>query len=49
MISSFLLALREGVEAALIIGIVLSVLRKLDRRDLSSTVAWGSGLALLLS
>ena len=34
MISSFVLALREGLESALIIGIFLSVLRKINRTDL---------------
>ena len=35
MVSSFLLSLREGLEAALIIGIVLGALRKIRRTDLS--------------
>ena len=45
MLPSFLLALREGVEAALVISIVLGVLRKLDRTDLKSSVWLGAGLA----
>ena len=49
MLASFLLSLREGLEAALIIGIVLSVLVKLKRTDLSSVVWRGVGLAALLS
>ncbi len=32
MLPSYLLSLREGIEAALIIGIVLGALRKMHRR-----------------
>ena len=49
MLASFLLSLREGLEAALIIGIVLSVLLKLKRTDLNGVVWRGAGLAVLLS
>jgi len=49
MFSSFLLSLREGLEAALIIGIVLGVLVKLKRTDLNGVVWRGAGLATLLS
>ncbi len=49
MLASFLLSLREGLEAALIIGIVLGALRKLDRQDLTSTVWWGVSSASALS
>lgn len=38
MPASFLLALREGVEAALIVGLVLSALRRLGRRDAVAAV-----------
>ncbi|HVZ66252.1 MAG TPA: FTR1 family protein [Lacunisphaera sp.] len=38
---SFLLALREGVEAALVVGIVLGVLRKLERVDCTRIVWLG--------
>jgi high-affinity iron transporter len=49
MFSSFLLSLREGIEAALVIGIVLAVLNKLNRRDLKPA-AWGGVVtAVLLS
>src|SRR5690349_9477111 len=44
MLASFLLALREGLEAAVIVGIVLAALRKVDRVDLSSAV-WEGVLA----
>ncbi len=49
MLASFLLSLREGLEAALIIGIVLGVLVKLKRTDLNAVVWRGVGLAALLS
>jgi high-affinity iron transporter len=41
MFASFLLALREGLEAALIVGIVLGALRKIHRSNLSSSVWQG--------
>ena len=49
MLASFLLSLREGLEASLIIGIVLGVLLKLKRTDLNGVVWRGVGLAALLS
>jgi high-affinity iron transporter len=49
MATSFLLALREGLEAALIIGILLGVLRKVERQNLSSTVWIGALSAALVS
>lgn len=49
MFPSLLLALREGLEAALIIGIVIGALVKLQRPDLKPIVWWGVGLATLLS
>jgi high-affinity iron transporter len=49
MIPSFLLALREGVEAALVIGIVFSALRKLQRDELSTTVWYGVISAVIVS
>ena len=44
MISALLVALREGVEAALVVGIVLVYLNRTGRRALSPTSgrAWGS-------
>lgn len=49
MLPSFLLAFREGLEAALIIGIVLGVLHRLQRPELKPVVWRGAGLAVLLS
>lgn len=49
MISSFLIALREGVEAALVVGIVLVYLDRTGRSHLSRFVWAGTGLAAALS
>lgn len=45
MISALLVALREGFEAALIVGIVLVYLNKTGRRALAGYVWWGLGAA----
>ena len=49
MISSFLIALREGLEAALVVGIVLVYLDRTGRSHLSKFVWTGVGLAVALS
>ena len=49
MASSFLISLREGIEAALIIAIVLGALRKLNRSEMAPTVWYGTISALLVS
>jgi len=49
MLPSYILSLREGLEAALIIGIVLGALRQMHRRDLVSAIWTGTGSAVLLS
>ncbi|MAT42844.1 MAG: iron transporter [Anaerolineaceae bacterium] len=49
MFASFILALREGIEAALIIGIVIGVLQKMDRNDLKPAVWRGTFAAGALS
>jgi high-affinity iron transporter len=49
MLPSYLLSLREGIEAALIIGIVLGALRQMRRMDLSSAVWIGVISASALS
>jgi len=49
MLASFLLSLREGIEAALIIGIVLGALRKMHRTGLVPAVWYGTLSAVLVS
>ncbi len=49
MIAAVLLAFREGLEAALILGIVLGVLRRVGRSDQERLVWLGAGLATLAS
>lgn len=49
MISAFLVALREGVEAALVVGIALLYLARTGRRQLSRPVWVGAALAVLVS
>lgn len=51
MIASFIVALREGVEAALVIAIALAYLRKIGREDLHRAVyqALGAGVAASLA
>ncbi len=49
MLPAFLITLREGVEIALILGIVLGILRKLNRQDLKPTLWLGAGVAVLTS
>ncbi|MDO8738253.1 FTR1 family protein, partial [Candidatus Deferrimicrobium sp.] len=49
MFESFVIMLREGIEAALVIGIVLVVLKRAGRRDLERPVFLGLGLAVLAS
>jgi FTR1 family protein len=49
MFESLIIMLREGVEAALIIGIILAYLRKIGRVDLGRSVYLGMGLAVIAS
>lgn len=49
MVPGLLLTLREVLEAALIIGIVLGALSKIDRQDLRPSVWRGAGSAIVLS
>jgi len=49
LLSSYILSLREGLEAALVLGIVLGALRQMRRLDLSAPLWLGAGSAGLLS
>jgi len=49
MLPSFLLSLREGIEAALIIGIVIGTLQKINRTDLVKMVWVGAACAAAVS
>ncbi|MGH2681115.1 MAG: iron uptake transporter permease EfeU [Actinomycetota bacterium] len=47
--ASFVIALREGIEAALIVSIILAYLKQLGATDRARLVWWGAALAVLLS
>lgn len=47
--AAFIIALREGIEAALIVSILLAYLTQLGRRDRAHLVWWGTGLAIAVS
>lgn len=57
MLQAFIITLREGVEAALIVGITLAYLNKIQRQDLrravyialSAAFVASIGVAILLS
>lgn len=49
MIQAFVITLREGLEAFLIIAISLAYLRKTGRRELVPAIHWGIGVSVLLS
>src|ERR1700749_4237758 len=49
MLQAFIITLREGVEAALIVGIVFAYLDKIDRRAIKRTVFYALGLAVAAS
>ena len=49
MLQAFIITLREGVEASLIIGIVFAYLSKIGRTELKKTVFWALGSALAAS
>ena len=46
MLQAFIITLREGVEASLIVGIVFAYLNKIGRQDLKRVVYWALGAAL---
>jgi high-affinity iron transporter len=47
--AAFVITLRERIEAALIVSILLAYLRRLGRQDLSRVVWWGTVLAFVVS
>jgi high-affinity iron transporter len=49
MIAGYLLALREGLEAALVIGVALGSVRRMGRPDLRGWIWAGSTVAAALS
>jgi high-affinity iron transporter len=49
MLQAFVITLREGLEAFLIVAISLAYLRKSRRHELVPAVHWGIGLAVLIS
>ena len=49
MFASFLLALREGLEAALVMGVILGALTKLNHAHLKPAVWLGAAVAVLFS
>lgn len=49
MAAAFFVTLREGLEAALIVGIIVAYLIKIERRDAVRAVALGVGAALLIA
>jgi FTR1 family protein len=49
MLQAFVITLREGVEASLIVGIVFAYLNKIGRVDLKRTVIQAVGAALFCS
>ena len=49
MLQAFVITLREGLEAFLIVAISLAYLRKTGRPQLVSAVHWGIGVAIVVS
>src|SRR3981189_2359644 len=49
MLQAFIITLREGVEASLIVGIVFAYLSKIGRPELKRTVFWALGVAVAAS
>ena len=49
MLQAFIITLREGVEASLIVGIIFAYLTKIGRNELKRTVFWALGAAVTAS
>ena len=49
MLQAFVITLREGFEAFLIVAISLAYLRKSGRAALAAPVYWGIGVSILTS
>ena len=49
MLQAFIITLREGVEASLIVGIIFAYLSKIGRNELKKTVFWALGSAIAAS
>src|SRR5438128_12494693 len=47
MLEALVVTLREGVEAALLVGITITYLRRIGREDLLRTVYWALSAAVL--
>jgi high-affinity iron transporter len=49
MLQAFIITLREGVEASLIVGIIFAYLSKIGRHELKRTIFWALGAAIAAS